>query len=318
MNCDGARDLIVLAAYGELPDEDALALERHLTACEACLAELHSIREMEGLLALNPIAEPDPNLLAQSRMRLDEALDAMPRTGLLNRLRAHAFSWLNHLQSAPALATLLIGAGFLAGNFTYRYQVAHMPRPQPPVVLSTPNGGGISTIASIRQLPGDMVQVSYNRVVPETAEGSLDSPYIRSLLMTGTFAADTNSVRMDSVALLAGECRIGHACRSEDDGRVRNTLLTALHADKSATVRLKALDGLQPYVGEDLAVRDAVSQALLSDASAQVRVRAVALLEPVQSDASVRQALRTVATTDSNPYIRTVSLRVLADNANIQ
>ena len=320
MNCDGARDSIILAAYGELPDEDTITLERHLRDCQDCLRELNAMRGMAELMALHPVAEPDPNLVAQSRMRLDEALDAIPQHGFLTRLRANAGAWLGHLKSAPALATLLVGVGFLGGNFTYRYQMAHASRPalNGGVVLTNQTGGGVSTISEIRQLPGDLVQVSYNRVVPEMAEGSLDDPQIRHLLMVGTEAATNNGVRVDSVALLANECRVGHACRSEDDGDVRKTLLASLKKDKNPSVRMKALEGLQPYVSQDLRVRDAISQALLTDASAAVRTKAIVMLQPVQSDASVRQALRTVSTMDVNPYLRTVSTQALAGSSSIQ
>jgi hypothetical protein len=295
-----------------------MALERHLRECQECLDELNAVRGMADLMALHPVAEPDPNLVAQSRMRLDEALDAIPQHGFLTRLRANAGAWFGHLQSAPALATLLVGVGFLGGNFTYRYQVEHAPKAPGIVTVTNQNGGGISTVSEIRQLPGDMVQVSYSRVVPEMVEGSLDDPQIRNLLMVGTKAAANNGVRVDSVALLANECRVGHACRSEDDGDVRRTLLVSLKTDKNPSVRMKALEGLQPYVSEDLRVRDAVSQALLTDASAAVRSKAIATLEPVQSDSSVRQVLRTVSTTDVNPYLRTVSTQALEGSSSIQ
>ena len=54
--------------------------------------------------------------------------------------------------------------------------------------------------------------MNYNRLVPETMEGSLDDPEIRKLLMMGMNAAATNGVRADSVALLAHECEAGHRC----------------------------------------------------------------------------------------------------------
>jgi hypothetical protein len=125
-------------------------------------------------------------------------------------------------------------------------------------------------------------------------------------------------VRMETVALLASECRIGHACRAEDDGDVRRTLMTSLKTDKNPSVRMAALEGLQPYVGQDERVRDAVARALLMDVSSAVRTKAIATLEPVQSDASVRQALRTVSATDVNPYIRTVSTQALEGSNSIQ
>ena len=319
MKCEGARDSMILAAYGELPDENTVDLEQHLATCGACLEELANLQQIDAWLAVNPVSEPHPNLLAQSRMRLDDALDAIPQHGLLMHLRANAAAWLGHLQGAPALATLLVGVGFLGGNFTYRYQVAHAPKLLPPVILSNATGGGVSAISNVTQLPGEIVQVSYDRVVPETAQGSLDDPQIRQLLMFGTKAATTNVVRNDSVALLAGECRIGHQCMVEADGSgIRAALLVCLRTDRNAAVRMKALEGLQPYVSQDEHVRDAVAHVLLTDASAAVRTRAIAMLQPVQSDSSVRQVLRTVSTSDENPYIRTVSTEALAGSSSIQ
>jgi hypothetical protein len=264
------------------------------------------------------MVEPDPNLVAQSRMRLEEALDAIPQHGFLMRLRADAMAWVGHLQSAPALATLLLGVGFLGGNFTYRYQVAHAPKPQGPVFLSN-TGGGISTISAITQLPNDMVKVSYNRVVREEAEGSLSDPQIRRLLVVGTHAADSPAVREESIAFIAGECRSGHECQTEADGSgLRGALLATLRTDRNPRERLNALDALQQYVTQDEQVRDAVAQVLLTDTSSVVRTRAVAILKPVESDTSVRQVLRTVSTTDDNPYIRTVSTQALENSSTIQ
>ncbi len=318
MNCECARDSIILAAYGELPDEQAVGLEQHLMACDECMAEVAAVQQMDKLVALHPVVEPDPNMLAQARMRLDEALDAIPHGSFLMRLRADAMAWMGHLKGAPALATLLVGTGFLAGNFTYRYQVANAPKLPSTVILSN-TGGGVSTISGISKLPNDMVQVSYNRIVPEVAEGSLDDPQIRRLLMVGTNSADNNVVRTQSVELIANECLIGHGCVTESDGSgIRSALLASLRKDRNPAVRLKALEGLQPYVSQDERVRDAVAQVLLTDTSSQVRTKAFTMLKPVDSDTSVRQVLRTVSERDDNPYIRTVSTEALRGTDSIQ
>jgi len=319
MNCDEARDMIVLAAYGELPEQDTIVLDHHLTLCVVCIAELEHLQQMDALLAFHPIVEPDPNLLAQSRMRLDEALDAMPRRSLLDHIRANASAWIGHLHSAPALATLLVGVGFLGGNFTYRYQLAHQPKAVSPILVSSAPGGGIGNISGVAQLAGDRVQVNYNRIVPEMAQGSLDDPQIRQLLMVGLNASSDSGVRVDSVALLANQCRAGDGCNTDmNEGGLRGALLACLQSDRNPKVRLKALEGLQPYVSQDENVRDAVARALMSDGSAAVRSKALAMLAPVQSDTSVRQALRTVSTTDINPYIRTVSTEALVDSSSLQ
>jgi hypothetical protein len=321
MKCESARDSIVLLKYGELPDELAGALEQHLMSCEGCSAELEAFQVFEEHLATLPVLEPSPNLLAQSRMRLDEELDMIPPHGFLTQLRTNFFRWVGHVQSAPALATLLLGVGFLAGNFTLRYQVAHAPKPAGVVVINHPSSEGvIANVTGVVQTPNsELVQVNYNKVVPESMEGSLDSPEIRNLLMAGMNAAATAGVRKTSVSLLTDECKAGHECQPTPDGKgIRHALMVSLRYDQDAGVRMKALEGLQRYVGQDQHVRDAVLEAVMHDTDAQVRETAISVLGPVQSDSSVRQVLRTVSTQDANPYIRTASFHALQDSPNIQ
>ena len=318
MKCEVVQQNIVLVTYGELPDEDLASLEQHLAECVSCNADLKDLLALHESLAAEPVLEPSPNLVALSRMRLDEELDSIPPHGFFTRLRSNLWGWIGHLQTAPALMTLLVGIGFLAGNFTNKYQVARQPKMPTPVVLTSP--GAVANISGIVQTPNsETVQVSYNRIVPETIQGSLDDPQIRNLLLVGTRAAASNNVRLDSVNLLAHECLAGHQCGDLPDGTgVRNALLVTLHTDKSPAVRLHALEGLEPYVAQDQRVRDAMLDALMHDPSSNVRTRAISLLQPVQSDSSVRQVMRTVSTTDENPYIRTVSTQALAGTASIQ
>jgi hypothetical protein len=276
------------------------------------------MQRFDEQLDLLPVEEPSPNLLAQSRMRLDDALDMIPPHGFLTRLRANFFRWIGNVQSAPALATLLLGVGFLAGNFTYRYQVAHEVKPKGPIYNR--GEGVVANVTSIVQIPNsELVQVHYNRVVPETMEASLDTPEIRQLLLIGTNPAATDPVRLSSVGLLTSECKAGHACQPTSDGKgIRNALMVSLRYDHDAGVRMTALEGLQRYIDQDSHVRDAVSEALLSDPDAGVRKVAIEMLGPVRSDSSVQQVLRTVSTQDANPYIRTASYQALQDSANIQ
>ena len=319
MKCENAQESMVLASYGELPDDQSIALEQHLAGCQQCQEELAAMRAMFASLELAPVLEPSPNLVAQSRMRLDEALDQLPAHGFTARFRTHFFRWIGNIQSAPALATLLVGVGFLGGNYINRYQVAHAPRLPQAVLLTDSTNGSITNVSGIVQTANpEIVQVLYNRVVPESLEGSLDDPQIRQLLMLGTRAAAAQGVRTDSVSLLAGECRAGHGCASTAGKDIRAALIVSLRYDKNANVRLKALDGLQPYVGQDRRVRDAILEALLHDSAAQVRSAAIGLLDPVQADSSVRQVLRTVSTSDDNPYVRTASFQALQSADSIQ
>ncbi|HTC76022.1 MAG TPA: HEAT repeat domain-containing protein [Edaphobacter sp.] len=312
----------MLLNYGELPDELAGVLEQHLIGCVDCTEELEAFQRFEERLATTPVLEPSPNLLAQSRMRLDDALDMIPPHGFLTQLRTNFYRWVGNVQSAPALATLLLGVGFLSGNFTHRYQVANAPKPKKDdvVMINHPMEGVIANVTGVVQTPNsELVQVNYNKIVPESMEGSLDSPEIRKLLLVGTNAAATAGVRMNAVSLLTSECKAGHACQPTADGNgTLHALMVSLRYDEDAGVRMKALEGLERYVGQDQHVRDAVLEAVAHDPDAGVRRTAIGLLEPVQSDSCVRQVLRTVASQDANPYIRTASYNALQNAADIQ
>jgi hypothetical protein len=322
MKCDNAQQSIILAHYGELADELQFPLEQHLGICEDCRREWNALLALNEELALVPVLEPSPNLLAASRMRLDEALDDMPARSIGQKLWGNAFRWLGFVQGAPALATLLLGVGFLGGNVLVRYQVAqeHAKALPGPVTIKEPANGVIASVSGIVETPNsNIVQVKYNRLVPETMQGSLDDPQIREVLLLGTKLATTNAVHEIAVGKLAQEC-IGLRCASDGDGSngIRTALMASLRNDKSPEVRLKALEGLQPYVAQDEHVRDAVLSSLMHDKSADVRTQAVSVIAPVGADSSVRQVLRSVSTQDVNPSIRLASYNVLQGTADIQ
>ena len=69
MNCELAHERIVLAAYGELPDEQMHELERHVAACPECSQERQQLLAMKTLATAYPVVEPDPNFVTRSRIR---------------------------------------------------------------------------------------------------------------------------------------------------------------------------------------------------------------------------------------------------------
>jgi hypothetical protein len=172
----------------------------------------------------------------------------------------------------------------------------------------------------VREPNSNRVQVTFNQVRPRQISGSLDDPQIRQLLMVASQNGSNPAVRDNSVELLADECRTGHGCG--DAGMqgtgVREALMVALRYDRSGVVRAKALEGLQPYVAEDMQVRDAVLETLLNDPDPKVRSAAISMLEPVEADTSVRQVLSTVALSDQNSNIRSASRLVLRRVSEIQ
>jgi anti-sigma factor RsiW len=328
MNCEVAHERIVLGAYGELTDEQAHELERHLAACPECSHERQQVLGLQTLVAVHPVIEPDANLVARSRLRLDEALDALPPKRWYERLGQSIVNNFASLQAAPVAAVLLLiigaGAGTLGGYEFAQGRTAHVAgraaqAVQPASVQSPPAVAAPAEVANIssivRQPNSEMIEVRYNQLVPQRIEGSLDDPAIRQLLVLASENASSAGVRDDSVGLLAAECRAGHACKGEG---FRDVLMTALRYDKNEGVRAKALEGLEPYVGEDIRVRDSVLEAVLYDSDPRIRTAAINILEPVEADTSVRQVLSSVANSDHNPHIRNASREVLSRAPVIQ
>ena len=324
MTCEEAKQFVTLQTYGELNDDQQAALELHMHGCPECVEERKAVDAFAGMMAVETVAALPPNLLARARMQLDDALDETPTIGIVDRMWNLLVSTGHSLRHAPALAALLVGVGFLSGDLLNRYQVMHEPHLPTPVVLSNGTQGVIGNVSSVTPTPNsEVVEVKYNRIVPESMQGSLDDPQIRQLLMSAAQHGTENELREQSVALLASECRAGHQCEAQSangsDGRgFRDALLVSLRYDKSPQVRLKALEGLQPFVGLDQRVRDAVLESLMRDPNSTVRTRAIGMLEPVQGDSSVRQVLHTVSTQDDNPYIRTASMQALEGSNGIQ
>jgi anti-sigma factor RsiW len=343
MNCAEIHEKVVLAAYGELPDDQAHMLSLHLASCSECREEQEQLLALKTLSAAYPVLEPNANLVARSRTRLEESLDALPPKQWYDRLGDWMTRTATGLQSAPVAACLLLvagaGLGSLGGyEFSARHaaaasgsgrtempESAKAPAATPMIPAELGSGsiapGEVASISSIvRQPNSNVVQVSYNQVQPRKIEGPLDSPKIRQLLMLASQNGANPEVRDSSIGLLAAECKSGHGCEgagTQDTG-VRDALMVALRYDRSATVRQKALEGLQPYVGDDMQVRDAVLETLMNDPDAHIRSAAISMLEPVEADTSVRQVLSTVALSDQNPHIRNASRVVLRRVSELQ
>jgi hypothetical protein len=297
-----------------------------VVGCAECRQAREQVLALKVLAAAYPVREPEPNLMARARLRLDEALDALPPRRWYERLAQRMRNGVAGLQAAPVAALLLLAAGAAAGGLGgYRVAQHREARPAAPAAVAKaepqpaaaqPELANVASVSGIVRHPDShIVDVSYNQLVSRQIEGSLDDPAIRQLLMLAVQNPSSPGVRDRSVGLLADECKAGHSCQPSG---IRDALLMALRYDMSAGVRETALQGLEPYVAQDMRVRDAVLEALLNDNDPGVRTAAVHLLAPVEADTSVRQVLYSVSNTDDNPHIRDVSREILSQVPEIQ
>jgi hypothetical protein len=307
MKCEWVKENLLLYVYDEVADDARFELEQHITRCTNCSAELASLRAFRSSITQPLVQDPSPNLLAASRMRLQEALETTQQNGLWQRLIIEPTAWLQQMRFSPALAAVLLIAGF-AGGIGATYKILNgngtNVSNQANVINEPPAEASISGIRAIHQQPGSkQVSIQYDTVSTQQTQGSLNDERIQQLLL---FAARNNynsGVRMDSVDLLT---------QQPSDIHVREALMYALRYDSNPGVRLKALDGLGPFVKDDIRVRDTVLEALMSDSNPGVRTEAFRLIEPVRVDSSVRIVLQKLAASDHNQYIRSQARTLLA------
>lgn len=309
MKCEWVRENIVLHVYGELADDARHELEMHVSRCADCAAELKAEQDFHAMLSEDRAADPSPNLLATSRMRLQEALETAPQGTVWSRLAFDPANWLRQVRFSPALASAILILGFAGGvGTTYKLYGPHVAQTggitATNASTTAPTEASIAGISSVTQVPGsDQVAIKYNTVVPQEATGSLNDQKIQQLLLYAARNNYNSGVRMDSVGLLT---------QNPTDTHFRDALIYALQYDSNPGVRFKALDGLGPYVKDDTSVRDAVLRALVNDTNPGVRTEALRLLESVKADGSVRGVLMTLAAKDSSQYIRSQARTLLA------
>lgn len=300
MNCEWAKANITLYVYDELADDGRYELEQHVSRCGDCASELETVRAFRTTMSAAPPVEPTPNLLAASRMRLQEALEtAEPQRGW--RL-IDPMVWLRQMKFSPALAAVLLILGFAGGIGTAWRLVPHGN-----LQVGTGTAPAEASIAGIReisQVPGSgKVEIKYDTVTPQHAEGSLNDERIQQLLL---FAARNNynpGVRQNSVDLLS---------QKPNESHVREMLTASLLYDSNPGVRLKALETLAPYIKEDTGVRDAILQALQNDTNPGVRAEAIGFLQPVRADGAVRAVLQKLAAEERSDFIRQQASRMVA------
>ncbi len=308
MNCEWAKQQIALYIYDELPDDARYELEQHLAHCGKCAGELKDSQKLHGEFSAFSVQDPSTALLSSSRMRLQEALEDARQGGFWHKLAFDPADWLRQLRFSPALAAMILIAGF-AGGIGASYNVLSSRIPQNPIPGNSNNSmepvrASIGGIRSITREPGtDRINIQYDAVSPQQAQGSLNDERIQQLLLFAARNTYNSGLRLDSVGLLA---------QQPTDEQTKEVLMYALRYDPNPGVRLEALKGLSGSVKDDRQVRDALLAAVLNDSNPGVRIEVLHLLYPVRADSSVQSVLRRLREKDRNQYIRSEARTELA------
>ena len=94
MICENAQQNMILAQYGELPDELHFPLEQHIAGCEDCRREWKALQALDEELALAPVMEEE-ELSPPHRLRHLPWPPSRPESEERMRLAAAARKQLN-------------------------------------------------------------------------------------------------------------------------------------------------------------------------------------------------------------------------------
>ena len=90
-----------------------------MARCTECAAELKAARQFHATISQFPVDEPSPNLMASSRMRLQDALETTEQGGFWQRLVFDPGAWLRPIKLAPALTAAIFIRGLCWWNWGY-------------------------------------------------------------------------------------------------------------------------------------------------------------------------------------------------------
>jgi hypothetical protein len=305
MNCEWVKENAFLYAYDELPDDQRFEFEQHVNRCSDCAGEVKALKGLRDAMSVVPVLEPSPSLLADSRMKLQEALELAQQERGWKRWFFDPFAMLHSMKFSPALAAVLLMVGFVGGAGV-AYRMAQRPvivdgsKANPPDTSQL----SIAGISEIQQDPNtNKVSIKYNTLQPQTAEGNLNDQKIQQLLLYAARNNTNTGVRLNSVSLMS---------QQPNDAKVRDALKASLRYDTNPGVRLKALEALTPYVKDDATVRDVVLEVLLHDTNGGVRSLALQTLQPVSADSAVRMELQFLAEKDKDLAIKRQAKAILS------
>ena len=306
MNCIEVTKEIPNYCYGEVSSEIEEAVESHVAVCENCRTELARHRKFLELLEERDSVS-DAGLLVQCRNDLSRTIrqEAAVNAGHSRGWRGwqRAMEQLRDLSQVyipfrvPVGAMALVALGFVGARYTpekFGGVRAALAEPM------------FSSVRSVEPSASGQVQIAVDETRRHVVSGTFQDPQIQELLVSGVTDGSNPNVRLQSIRILHDNNALGSA----DSEQVRQALLGALEHDPSASVRLKALDGLKQFSG-DVTVRAALANVLQKDEDAAVRAKAIELLA-AHTDGSLVGVLQNVVQKEENEYVRAQIAQVLA------
>ena len=306
--CSRKREDIGAYAYDELPEEQRIPLEAHISECPACQALLKEEQDLRGLMGDSPPRKPSESLVRACRSALRWRLRGPQHKGVLGRL------WLPipslGIQTVGALAILLIGLLIGYKLSPSRRAAVHIPSQdiqeaayvssEAPRAFAMNEEPQIISLQFLAYDPGkEQVTLRLQATSDLTLRGRVDDEPIRRVL-TWAIRQNVNAgARIESIELLG---------RWMDD-EIRDALVAALDNDENTGVRLEAIQALKEVIGDEQ-VKQAFLRVLKDEPNPGIRILAVQALSSLAGEVP-RSAFEKAAEEDQNNYVRMLARNAL-------
>lgn len=294
-SCSHDTKEIVLLYYGELPEERIPDVRARISVCASCRDVL------AGLEAVGDAVPRHPSVRIE-----DEALDAIRgSTASLLRRRSGAPSteerglWSRLLRrpafAGPAVALLVLTA-FLVGLFVR------------PAVTETPQtviaDRDVMYVSGISVNDDGTLAVSYSAASEETAHGSLDDPFIQSLLGRALLDDSSPVTRLRAANVIA-DIETGGRFRTDPD--LTRALARVLEEEDNVGLKLQAMQAasnLHPALPLPDYMIDVLTGILQTEANSALRIQALRLLTESEVASMKLASILESARDDSNSFVR--------------
>jgi hypothetical protein len=293
--------------FGDLPENQATRLEKHLGSCRECRAELEELRKFNAAVSRSPLPEPAEEMLREARSQFRSALQAEGRREARGQVSRF---WDAVTSPRPALALGLVGllaVGILAGRY-------FLPAPSESQALPPDVVPGEAIRITNMQLigggdPAEEIELTFDAVKPVRLRGFREDPEIQKILAYAVVNSNNPGVRLRAVGSVNSRSTV------PQDREMKAALLLALRTDRNDGVRKAALQAILRYPG-DREVRDGLLYVLLNDRNPGLRIVAINGLDTLRArgyvpDEEMIRAFRESMKNDENLYVRTKAQTII-------
>lgn len=293
--CSHDRKEIVLLFYDELPDDRVADVRARLSVCASCRDVLTGLEAVAETVPREPTVKIDDTALEAIRRSTSSRLRQHDRSGGPEVRGSWSGLFLRPAFAGPAIALLAVVA-FLVGLFM-RPTFTEWPQ-------TTAADQEVIHVSGISVNDDGTLAVSYSAATEQTVHGSMDDPFIQSLLGRALLDRRNPVARLRAAHAIA-DIETGGGFRTDPD--LTLALAKVLAEDDNVGIKLQAMQAvsnLHPALPLPETMIDVLTQILQTEENSALRIQALRLLTESEIASMKLASILESAQDDSNSFVR--------------